>query len=195
MLRLFCHRLEQSQPHPLNGRSTTFPEKGVLHSCRACSASRRLLLLKARLPSQSCSNDFPSGSDKSSDIHADKIGQMRIKDKITVPIHKVHRSKNMLKSSWVKMCPIQPLKAHLHKRNRLQTDPIMNQTILPMPVSPSGVSGKSACHFRNCWSSDELWIFLVRQATFKYRRAVQSPLYFVSLPFSPFSLHPVNPKP
>ena len=43
-----------------------------------------------------------------------------------------------------------------------------------MPVSPSGVSGISACHFRTCGSLDELWIFRVRPATFKYRRALKS---------------------
>ena len=38
---------------------------------------------------------------------------------------------------------------------------------LPMPVSPSSVSGISASHFRNCQSLDELWIFQVGPATLK----------------------------
>ena len=50
-------------------------------------------------------------------------------------------------------------------------------SVLPMPVSPSGVSGISACHFRTCRSFDELWIFPVGPATFKYRtgRKIQNP--------------------
>ena len=40
---------------------------------------------------------------------------------------------------------------------------------LPMPVSPSGVSGISARHFRNCRRFDKLWIFRVGPATFKYQ--------------------------
>ena len=36
------------------------------------------------------------------------------------------------------------------------------------------VSAISACHFRTCWSLDQLWILQVRQATFKYRQVVQS---------------------
>ena len=43
-----------------------------------------------------------------------------------------------------------------------------------MPLSPSWVSGISACHFRTCWSLDELWILRVRPATFKYRPALHS---------------------
>ena len=43
-----------------------------------------------------------------------------------------------------------------------------------MPVSRSGVSGISACHFRTCRSSDELWIFRVGSATFKYGLALKS---------------------
>ena len=46
--------------------------------------------------------------------------------------------------------------------------------VQPMPVSPSWVSGISACHFRKCQSFDKLWIFPVWPATFKYRWAVQS---------------------
>ena len=45
---------------------------------------------------------------------------------------------------------------------------------LAMPVSPRGVSGITACHFRNCRNFDKLWIFRVGQATFKYRCADQS---------------------
>ena len=43
-----------------------------------------------------------------------------------------------------------------------------------MPVSPSCVSGISACHFRICTSFNELWIFLVGPATFKYRTVKKS---------------------
>ena len=45
---------------------------------------------------------------------------------------------------------------------------------LPMPVSPSGVSAVSeipAFHFRTCLSLNNLWIFWVWPATFKYWRA------------------------
>ena len=45
---------------------------------------------------------------------------------------------------------------------------------LPMPVSPSCLSGISACYFRTFRSLDELSIFQVGQATFKYGRAVES---------------------
>ena len=41
-----------------------------------------------------------------------------------------------------------------------------------MPVSPSGVSGISACHFRTCLSLDEFWIIRVGPATF--RQALKS---------------------
>ena len=53
----------------------------------------------------------------------------------------------------------------------------MAEFLVPMPVSPSGVSGISACHFRNCQSFDELWIFRVGPATFKYRtdRKIRNP--------------------
>ena len=43
-----------------------------------------------------------------------------------------------------------------------------------MPVGPSGVSWISAFHFRNCRSLDELWLFQVGPASFKYGRAVGS---------------------
>ena len=43
-----------------------------------------------------------------------------------------------------------------------------------MPVSPSGVSEISACHFRICWSLDKLWIFLVWLATINYGLALKS---------------------
>ena len=48
---------------------------------------------------------------------------------------------------------------------------------VPMPVSPNGVSGISARHFRNNQSFDELWIFRVRPAAFKYRtgRKIRNP--------------------
>ena len=65
-----------------------------------------------------------------------------------------------------------------------------------MPVSPSGVSGISARHFRNCRSFDELWIFRVGPAAFKYRtgRKIRNPKVpttseacsFFSNPFSEF---------
>ena len=48
---------------------------------------------------------------------------------------------------------------------------------LPMPMSPSSVSGISARYFRDCRSFDELWNFRVGRlgpATFKYGRAVES---------------------
>ena len=45
---------------------------------------------------------------------------------------------------------------------------------LPMPVSPSCVSGISVFPFRTCRSLDELWIFLVWQATHEYGRAARS---------------------
>ena len=38
-----------------------------------------------------------------------------------------------------------------------------------MPVSSSWVAWISACHFLNCQSFDQLWIFPVRLAIFKYR--------------------------
>ena len=41
-------------------------------------------------------------------------------------------------------------------------------SLLPMPVSPSGVSWISAFPFRTCWSLDKLWNFQVGQATYKY---------------------------
>ena len=46
---------------------------------------------------------------------------------------------------------------------------------IPMPVSPSGVSGISAssCHFRACRSLDELWIFWVGPATLQIRTGTQ----------------------
>ena len=43
-----------------------------------------------------------------------------------------------------------------------------------MPVSPSGVSGISAYHFRTCRSFDELWILRVWLATFKYQTGRKS---------------------
>ena len=48
--------------------------------------------------------------------------------------------------------------------------------VVPMPVSPNGVSWISAFHFRTCGSLDELWIFRVwpvdeGPASFKYGRA------------------------
>ena len=65
-----------------------------------------------------------------------------------------------------------------------------------MPVSPSCVSGISARHFRNCRSFDELWIFRVGPAAFKYRtgRKIRNPTIpstseaclFFSNPFSEF---------
>ena len=51
---------------------------------------------------------------------------------------------------------------------------VLGQYLLSIPVSPSGVSGISACHFRNCRSFDELWIFWVGLATIKYGRAAES---------------------
>ena len=66
----------------------------------------------------------------------------------------------------------------------------MNRALYrPLPVSPSGVSGISACHFRTCWSLDQLWIFRVGPATFKYRRALKSkntktPSILQACPFS-----------
>ena len=50
----------------------------------------------------------------------------------------------------------------------------LGTALLPMPVSPSGVSGISAFPFRTCRSLDELWIFQVRPATFKNGRALKS---------------------
>ena len=194
MLRLFCHLLEQSQPHPLNGHSATFPEKGVLHSCSllrfktapAAEGKATLPELQQWLPIRirhvfwhTRRQNWP----------------MRIKDKITVPIHNVHRRTIAQKVCW-----------KVHESKCVQFDSWkhintnetkLNQTTLPMPVSPRGVSGNSACHFRNCWSSDELWIFQVGQATFKYGRAVQSPLYFFLYHFHTFLYTPetLNPKP
>ena len=46
---------------------------------------------------------------------------------------------------------------------------------LPMPVSPSCVSGISARHFWNCRGFDELWIFRVWPAAFKYRMGRKIP--------------------
>ena len=40
---------------------------------------------------------------------------------------------------------------------------------VPMPVSPSWVSGISARHFQNCLGFDKLWILRVWPATFKYQ--------------------------
>ena len=80
-------------------------------------------------------------------------------------------------------------KSECHVKIQVQNSISMRlQFALPMPVSPSCVSGISAghfptlscvsgisaCHFPICQSSDKLWIFLVRPATFKYGQAVQS---------------------
>ena len=48
---------------------------------------------------------------------------------------------------------------------------------VPMPVSPSCVSGISTRHFRNCLSFDELWIFRVGPAAFKIQtgRKIRNP--------------------
>ena len=47
-------------------------------------------------------------------------------------------------------------------------------TPLTVPVSPSGVSGISACQFRNCRRLDKLWFVQAGQASFQYGRAVGS---------------------
>ena len=40
---------------------------------------------------------------------------------------------------------------------KLNSFVVMNRALYrPLPVSPSGVSGISACHFRTCWSLDQL---------------------------------------
>ena len=67
---------------------------------------------------------------------------------------------------------------------------------LPMPVSPSCMSGISAHHFRNCRSFDELWIFRVGPAAFTIQtgRKILNPRVpttmqacsFFSNPFSEF---------
>ena len=50
----------------------------------------------------------------------------------------------------------------------------LGTALLPMPVSPSGVSRISAFPFRTCRSLDKLWIFQVRPSTFKIWRALKS---------------------
>ena len=55
-------------------------------------------------------------------------------------------------------------------------------------MSPSGVSGISAGHFRTCRSIDELWIFRFGPATFKYGRALKSETTILSYPFLKFCL-------
>ena len=45
----------------------------------------------------------------------------------------------LLRSSWIKLCQIRKLKAHQHERYHLQTDPMMNQTILSISETPTKI--------------------------------------------------------